>query len=87
MNIKTSGITITLAKEARGPWSDLKPKKTMIKKSDEHAWKDKSEKTKDPQGDLMQMMKEMYQNGDDDMKKMIGESWTKSQDDKTNAGQ
>jgi|TARA_B110000305_G_C18851192_1_gene364587 hypothetical protein len=31
------------------------------------------------------MMKDMYQNGDDNMKKMIGESWAKSQEDKTKA--
>jgi calcyclin binding protein len=28
------------------------------------------------------MMKELYENGDDDMKRTIAESWTKSQKDK-----
>ena len=32
-------------------------------------------KSNDAQGDLMGMMKEMYQNGDDDTKRMIAESW------------
>ena len=33
-------------------------------------------------GDLMGMMKDMYQNGDDDMKRMISQSWQKSQEEK-----
>ena len=44
--------------------------------------KDKAEKSTNPQGDLMEMMKEMYQNGDDNMKRTIAESWTKSQEEK-----
>ena len=30
----------------------------------------------------MEMMKEMYQNGDEDMKRTIAQSWQKSQDEK-----
>ena len=29
----------------------------------------------------MEMMRDMYQNGDPEMKKMIAEAWTKSQDE------
>ena len=32
----------------------------------------------DPSSSLMGMMKEMYENGDDQTKKMIAESWTKA---------
>ena len=39
--------------------------------------KNKKEKG-DAFGDLMGMMKEMYQNGDDETKKMIAQSWQKS---------
>ncbi len=31
-------------------------------------------------GDLMGMMKDMYQNGDDNTKKMIAESWAKGEE-------
>lgn len=34
----------------------------------------------DPQESLMNMMKELYQSGDPNMKRMIAESWTKAQD-------
>lgn len=32
------------------------------------------------------MMKEMYQNGDEDMKRTIAQAWTKSQDEKQKMG-
>lgn len=32
----------------------------------------------------MTMMKEMYENGDDDMKRTIAEAWTKSREGKDN---
>lgn len=42
---------------------------------------DKRQK-EDPNGSLMEMMKEMYLNGDEEMKKTIAESWSKSRDKK-----
>ena len=52
----------------------------MISKKTENAAGGKG--SGDAMTDLMGMMKEMYQNGDDDTKRMISESWTKSQEDK-----
>ncbi|KAM3142067.1 hypothetical protein pb186bvf_005721 [Paramecium bursaria] len=40
----------------------------------------------DPQASLMNMMKEMYQNGDEDMKRTIAQAWTKSQEEKLKGG-
>ena len=77
-NIKTNGISITLIKKDKAEkWTDLKPKKSLV-----GAAKDVTKKStdKDAYGDLMGMMKNMYDNGDDDMKRMISESWQKSQD-------
>ena len=75
-NVKSNGVTVTLIKKDPSKhWTDLKPKKSMLSK-------EAAEKSKDPQGDLMSMMKEMYQNGDDEMKRTIAQSWTKSQDDR-----
>ena len=37
----------------------------------------------DPQAGLMNMMKKMYDDGDDDMKRTIAKAWTESQDKKT----
>ena len=73
--MKSNGVTITLAKfNKTESWTDLKPKKSLIG--------DKTSKggSGDGLGDIMGMMKEMYQNGDDEMKKTIAESWQKSQD-------
>ena len=77
-NIKTNGISITLFKKDKGEkWTDLKPKKSLVDSA-----KDVTKKgtDKDAYGDLMSMMKNMYENGDDDTKRMISESWQKSQD-------
>lgn len=64
-------------------WSDLKPKATLLsKKSDAQKEKDKKEGG-DAMGGLMDMMKEMYQNGDENTKRMIAESWSKAEDEKT----
>ena len=76
--IKSNGVTITLLKkDPSNTWTDLKPKKSLVSQN-----KDKAEKSKDPKGDLMEMMKEMYQNGDDDMKRTIAQSWQKSQEER-----
>lgn len=39
----------------------------------------------DPQAGIMNLMKKMYDDGDDDMKRTIAKAWTESQD-KKNAG-
>ncbi len=70
--IKSNGITLTLVKKDKVEnWTDLKPKKSLVNTQ-------KFKETNDEGlGDLMGMMKDMYQNGDDDMKKMMAESWAK----------
>lgn len=40
-------------------------------------------KDADPQAGLMDMMKKMYEEGDDEMKRTIAKAWTESQDKKT----
>ena len=37
---------------------------------------------KDPNAGLMDMMKQMYNDGDEDMKRTIAKAWTQSQDKK-----
>ena len=37
----------------------------------------------DPNGSLMNMMKELYESGDDDMKRTINESWAKAQNEQS----
>uniref|UniRef100_A0A7S2Y2M6 CS domain-containing protein n=1 Tax=Fibrocapsa japonica TaxID=94617 RepID=A0A7S2Y2M6_9STRA len=70
--VKKNRITIKL-KKVKGEysfdhWTDLVAKK---KKSDS--------KKEDPSASIMDMMKDMYQDGDDNMKKIIGEAMMKAQ--------
>ena len=75
--VKSNSITITLVKEEKGSWDDVKVKKPLFKSLD----KEKN-KEEDPQASIMDMMKDMYENGDDEMRKMIAQSWSKSQSEK-----
>jgi hypothetical protein len=50
---------------------------TQFGKKDE-----KEDKTENPGDSLMKMMKKMYDDGDDNMKRTIAEAWTKAQDKK-----
>ena len=45
----------------------------------------KMDEAKDPGDSLMQMMKNMYETGDDDMKRTIAKAWTESRE-KMNTG-
>ena len=53
-------------------WQNLTSKKTKEQRNEA------AKKDKDPMGGVMDMMKEMYESGDDNMKKIIGEAMLKS---------
>ena len=80
--VKSSKIVIKLGKVkgeygSYDSWTDLTSKKT----------KDSKMKSKsDPSAGIMDMMKEMYDSGDDNMKKMIGETMMKQREGKLNDG-
>jgi len=46
--------------------------------------KEKKKNTTDPQSSIMNMMKDMYESGDDNMKKIIGETMTKQRNGELN---
>ncbi len=69
-------MTVTLIKNANEHWDDIKEKQSPFKAPLKPA-----EKEEDPQASLLKMMKDMYDSGDDDMKRMIAQSWTKAQDE------
>ena len=70
-------MTIFLKKsKASDHWDCLEYKKPIV--SDPNERKAPTNE-KDPNAGLMDMMKEMYQNGDPEMKKIIAESFSKSQ--------
>ena len=44
--------------------------------------KEDEPKAEDPSGGMMNMMKKMYEDGDENMKRTIAEAWTKANDKK-----
>jgi calcyclin binding protein len=79
--IKADKILIKLAKKKTSygsfdHWSDLTAKKK----------KPAMDKDKDPQAGIMDLMKEMYESGDDNMKKVIGETMMKQRNGELGKG-
>lgn len=71
----SAGLTVFLKKaKASDHWDALEYKKPIVSDPSEET----VETPKDPNQGLMDMMKEMYQSGDPEMKKLIAESWTKA---------
>jgi len=76
-----SGLIVYLAKANKGDfWDSLEKKKGLFGNKDEDGMP-ALDKNKDPNQSLMEMMRDMYQNGDPEMKRMIAEAWTKSRDE------
>lgn len=85
--VKTDLVTIFLAKKTPINWSHVTGVEKKIKESKEPLVPEgKDHEFKDPDSGLMKMMKKMYQEGDDDMKKTIAKAWCQSQDKKTSLG-
>ncbi|KFK44830.1 hypothetical protein AALP_AA1G308200 [Arabis alpina] len=72
--VKPKRIVITMFKYSRGNWLDIHHKEDKIKPS--------LEKEKDPMAGIMDLMKNMYQDGDEEMKKTIAKAWTNARSGK-----
>ncbi|XP_010499521.1 PREDICTED: calcyclin-binding protein-like [Camelina sativa] len=66
--VKPKRIVITMFKSSRGNWPDIHYKEDKIKPS--------LEKEKDPMAGIMGLMKNMYEDGDEETKKTIAKAWT-----------
>eukprot|EP00347_Sterkiella_histriomuscorum_P009202 403342134 len=92
MKVKSNIIVLELRKHTIGKhWDDVKEKKSTLggqdkKKRPEEDSNPLGAGGEDPQASLMNMMKKMYEEGDENMKRTIAESWTKAQSDKQGAG-
>lgn len=75
---KKDMVVVSLKKQASGKkWSHVT--ETDKRAADAKAPKKRDgdgEEVKDPSSGLMDMMKQMYEDGDDDMKRMIAKAWT-----------
>ncbi|CAD8145634.1 unnamed protein product [Paramecium octaurelia] len=76
IKVTNNSIVISLIKKDQKNWDQLNFKEKLIDTDPSKLDK------QDPQASLMNMMKEMYQNGDDDMKRTIAQAWSKSQAEK-----
>ncbi|KAG0464221.1 hypothetical protein HPP92_019852 [Vanilla planifolia] len=66
--VKPTKVVITLMKASKGNWLDLHFKEDKFKPS--------MDKDKDPMAGIMNLMKNMYEEGDDDMKRTIAKAWS-----------
>jgi len=73
--VKSNNVVLKLHKAESKTW------KSLIKTDDKFKADDiGADKAKDPSASMMDMMKKMYEEGDDNMKRTIAEAWTKSRD-------
>lgn len=66
--VKPTRVIITLPKASKGNWLDLHFKEDKLKPN--------MDKGGDPMAGIMDLMKNMYEEGDDEMKKTIAKAWT-----------
>uniref|UniRef100_A0A7E4UWD3 Calcyclin-binding protein n=1 Tax=Panagrellus redivivus TaxID=6233 RepID=A0A7E4UWD3_PANRE len=78
---KTDNILVMLKKAETGTWSELL--KIVQQKKEERKRQDEADMAAgaagDPQAGIMSMMKKMYDEGDDDMKRNLRKAWHESQ--------
>ena len=79
--VKPNGnVVLTLAKAAKETWYDLKAKDAPKKE-------DKKTDSGAPEDSIMKLMKDMYNDGDDEMKKTIAKAWTEGQEKRGRGGE
>ncbi|XP_014485425.1 PREDICTED: calcyclin-binding protein [Dinoponera quadriceps] len=78
LKVKTDMIVVSLVKKIPKAWSHVTWVEKRIKEAKTLSMPDMNEDN-DPGASLMNLMKKMYQDGDDDMKKTIAKAWTKNQ--------
>jgi len=77
--VKTDMVVVFLKKATLDHW----PYVTESEKKAKDPKTPKLEKDEDPSQSLMNLMKQMYEEGDDDMKRTIAKAWTEARDKKT----
>ncbi|KAK9088275.1 hypothetical protein Scep_027357 [Stephania cephalantha] len=73
--VKPNRVIITLIKASKGTWLDLHFKEDKLKPN--------LDKEKDPMAGIMDLMKNMYDDGDEEMKRTIAKAWTDARSGKT----
>ncbi|XP_022892422.1 calcyclin-binding protein-like [Olea europaea var. sylvestris] len=73
--VKPKRVIVTLVKASKGNWLDLHFKEDKMKPN--------LDKERDPMAGIMDLMKNMYEEGDDDMKQTIAKAWTDARSGKS----
>ncbi|KAL4218720.1 hypothetical protein ACF0H5_021308 [Mactra antiquata] len=76
--IKTGMVLVMLKKASAKTWPYVTKTEKQIK--DKQSKPPAMDKNADPNDSLMTMMKQMYEDGDDEMKRTIAKAWTESRD-------
>lgn len=80
LKIKRDEIVIMLKKASSGKWETLTEREKNEKYKKDDIKFDKGKETDDPSKGIMDLMKKMYDDGDDEMKRTIAKAWTESRD-------
>ncbi|CAB3984723.1 Hypothetical predicted protein [Paramuricea clavata] len=79
--VKPNTITVILKKARDGDWAGISATEVKEKKAREEKTRmGDLDKDKDPSESLMDLMKKMYDEGDDEMKRTIAKAWTESRE-------
>ncbi|GFQ89604.1 calcyclin-binding protein [Trichonephila clavata] len=77
--VKTDMVVVFLKKSSSVDWQCV----TEVEKKSKEAKTPKFDKEEDAGASLMSLMKQMYEDGDDDMKRTIAKAWTEARDKKS----
>uniref|UniRef100_UPI0037E9056E calcyclin-binding protein n=1 Tax=Semicossyphus pulcher TaxID=241346 RepID=UPI0037E9056E len=80
--IKTDMVLVMCKKQATKKWDCL----TKVEKQTKEKEKPNVDDNADPSDGLMSMLKKIYSDGDDEMKRTINKAWSESQEKKTRGG-
>jgi len=72
--VKTDKVVVFMKKEKSQNWSHLTAQEKKVKEKPE------MKEDADPSSGLMDLMRQMYEDGDDEMKRTIAKAWTESRE-------
>lgn len=81
--VTSKRLTLHLKKALPKDWSSLKDVTNSMKKTTDEDKEEFGDGGGDPQDGLMKLMKKMYDEGDDEMKRTIAKTWYESQNKKS----
>ncbi|XP_002160778.1 calcyclin-binding protein isoform X1 [Hydra vulgaris] len=85
--IKSGNVVISMKKDKEGrTWGNVTAVERKEKEAKDSKLNSKDMDSSDPQAGIMNLMKKMYDEGDDDMKRMIKKTWYESQQKQKEGG-